>query len=347
MGQYNFVYIVLQIIDYIDRNFFRFQVKNVVSALMEEDLDIDIYDADNGNWQGGDEPGFMPTVTPEQIQMRIEQENIAKTQKKFRINLIKSKIKSVIMKNIKSFKTCLKKRLDAKNYPQSNNIVVEGFGLLRSLCEHSTENRGAIFTDDGWYHFDRIYRKHPLKSIHLLQDLLEKDKSILHIDLTVWSRIFGLYKSFLNRIIANNIKGIPTNDGVLIFAWNSLLAEILKIDTKQVPLPKVIHMFLSVQQCITPELLDFVFSKIINEAALDANDGVDQERLDKFFFQMINRENSVLQGMFENNDYYVGIQQDILLMEVAYSFLRLINKATKHVYDGHMLKLGREHFGKL
>lgn len=65
-----------------------------------------------------------------------------------------------------------------------------------------------------------------------------------------------------------------------------------------------------------------MFSKIINEHALDKNDEVDQERLDKFFFQMINRENSVLQKMFEDNDYYVGIQQDILLMEVAYSFLR-------------------------
>ena len=182
MAQYNFVYIVLQIMDYIDRNFFKFQVKNVVSALMSEDRNVDVYDADAGNWQGGDDPAFMPTITADQIKQRLEQEEIVKTQKKFRINLIKAKIKRVIQKNIKSFKTCLQKRLDAKNYPQSNSIMVEGFALLRSLCENSIENRAAIFTDDGWYHFDRIYRKHPLKSIHLLQDLLDHDKSILHLD---------------------------------------------------------------------------------------------------------------------------------------------------------------------
>lgn len=48
--------------------------------------------------------------------------------------------------------------------------------------------------------------------------------------------------------------------------------------------------------------------------------------------------------MYNANEYYVGPEQGILLMEMAYSFLRLLNKATKHVFPYELFKLCRNHF---
>lgn len=133
----------------------------------------------------------------------------------------------------------------------------------------------------------------------------------------------------------------------MIFAWNSLLADILKINTKKVALPKVIHMFLQVQSLFNETLFNFVFNFVINKESLKANQEADPERYLKFTFQMVNQPNEVLQQLFDDNEYFVGTQQGMMLMEIAYSFLRLINKATKHVYNGDMLKNARKSFQNL
>lgn len=59
---------------------------------------------------------------------------------------------------------------------------------------------------------------------------------------------------------------------------------------------------------------------------------------------MINQDKRELLTMYNANEYYLGAEQGILLMEMAYSFLRLLNKATKHVYHGDMLRICRTHF---
>jgi hypothetical protein len=48
--------------------------------------------------------------------------------------------------------------------------------------------------------------------------------------------------------------------------------------------------------------------------------------------------------MYNSNEYYLGAEQGILLMEMAYSFLRLLNKASKHVYTGDLYRLCRQHW---
>lgn len=106
------------------------------------------------------------------------------------------------------------KRMVVKMFPESNEFVVTGFGLLHEICSSSLENKAMLFTEDGWYHFERIYRKHPLKSLFLLKDIFETDKSLLYVDLTIFFRIFKLYRSFLVRILHKGITKIPTNEGV-------------------------------------------------------------------------------------------------------------------------------------
>jgi len=44
-----------------------------------------------------------------------------------------------------------------------------------SICSSSFDNKAMIFTEDGWYHFERIYKKHPLKSLQFLQDIFDLD----------------------------------------------------------------------------------------------------------------------------------------------------------------------------
>jgi hypothetical protein len=73
-------------------------------------------------------------------------------------------------------------------------------------------------------------------TVHFLKDIFEDDKSLFHLDLTIFERIFSLYSSFSRRMFAKKkVRQIETNNGILIFAWNSLLAEILKIDTNKIP----------------------------------------------------------------------------------------------------------------
>lgn len=342
----NLVYLVLQLIDYADRNIFKFVPPKEVNGLCGEDEDV--YDKNGGNVQVEYDP-FNDGITPEDLERRKAIEEKLKANKKTRIHLIKQKIRRVIKQNIKSFQTCLLKRKDSMAYPQSNQLAISGLQLLGDLCSASKENRSLIFTEDGWYHFERIYRRHPLKSILFLQKIFEKDKSILHLDSTVFQRIFNLYSRFFKKIVATeqSIKGVQTNNGVMIYAWNNLLADILKINTKKVALPKVIHMFLMVQEIFNETLFNFVFSHVINVDTLKQNADADPERYLKFKFQMVNQPNEVIQQIFDDNEYFVGTQQGIMLMEIAYSFLRLINKATKHVYNGDMLRMARLCFQKL
>jgi len=83
---------------------------------------------------------------------------------------------------------------------------------------NSAENRAALFNDDGWYHLERLYRKHPMRALLLFQDIFKSDKTILFQDLTIWERIFKLYKSFVVEIFfKKRDSNIPTNDAVLIF----------------------------------------------------------------------------------------------------------------------------------
>jgi len=151
-------------------------------------------------------------------------------------------------------------------------------------------------------------------AIFVLQNIFENDKSLFHLDLSIFRRIFGLYKAFYKRVLKSeaSIKGIPTNDGILLFSWNNLIADILKINTKMVPLPKVIHIFFQVQEIFTETLFNFTFEYIIHEDSLQKNYDADPSHTQKFDFQMISQSQKVLQEMHQNNDYYVGTQQNML-----------------------------------
>lgn len=163
----------------------------------------------------------------------------------------------------------MKRRIAAKYYPESTDMVETGFPVLTDICSNSHENLALLFTEDGWYHLERIYRKHPLKTLHFLKEVFDKNKSLLYIDLTIFERIFVLYRSFSKRIFAKKkVREIQTDNGILIFVWNTLMAEILKIDTSKIPLPKVIHLYFKVQQVFDEDLISFIFQYIINPQGL-------------------------------------------------------------------------------
>lgn len=121
----------------------------------------------------------------------------------------------------------------------------------------------------------------------------------------------------------------------------------LKVNTKEVPLTKVIHLFFTIQESFTDELISFTLSNIINTQALVlSNKDEDQTSL-KYPFKMIKISNEKLLNDYNRNEYYLGAEQQVLLMEIAYSFLRLLNKATKHVYHGEMLSMCKSNWGKI
>jgi len=188
IARQNLVYLVLQTIDYADRNIFKFLPPKNEDSLGAEDCDI--YDKLGGNQQGEYDP-FQDGMSKEDLERRKALDVKLQADKKMRMYIIKQKIRRVIRQNMKSFKTVMQKRKDAACYPKSNQLVISGLQLLGDLCSSSKENRALIFTEDGWYHFERIYRRHPLKSILFLQKIFDKDKSILHLDTTVFNRIFG------------------------------------------------------------------------------------------------------------------------------------------------------------
>ena len=101
------------------------------------------------------------------------------------------------------------------------------------------------------------------------------------------------------------------------------------------------HMFLTVQQSLTQEVMSFTFSNIINLNGLVL---MDDGRDIKYKFKMINQSTGTLLNLYQENEYFVGPDQAVLCMEIAYSFLRLMNKTTKHIYPGDVLRSAREHF---
>jgi hypothetical protein len=172
--------------------------------------------------------------------------------------------------------------------------------------------------------------------------VFKKDKDMLFKDHSIFNRIFKLYRSFCIHIFfKKSITNIPTNDGVLIFLWNNVMADILKINIREYSLSKVMHMFFMVQQCLTSSVVDFTMKNIINKESLI----MDKETKSlKYEFKMIDQNDSTLMRLFQENVYLLGGDQQIMCMEIAYSFLRLINKATKHMYYGDMLRIAQTAF---
>ena len=324
LAKKNLVTMILKVMDYTDRNAWKWA---------DDEEEFEDQDAEKiDDVEGGDD----------QDKAEDDEEMDSGDSKR---EMLKKKLKKVVQKNIKSLKKCLKLRMQSNCYPESNEVVIVGYALLNDICSSSFDNKGLIFTEDGWYHFERIYKKHPLKSLQFLQDVFDLDKSLFYVDLTVFERIFNLYQKFCKKIFDNKTsRQIETSNGILMFAWNTLLAEILKINTQEVALPKVIHLFFKVQQIFNDDLIEFMFKFIINpEGLLMADDFAGLQ----FQFKIIGNSRRELLSMYNANEYYRDPEQGILLMELAYSFLRLFNKATKHCYPGNLLKSARLHFEQI
>ena len=239
--------------------------------------------------------------------------------------------------------------MDAKTFNESNQIVVNGLSLLTDLCRNSSEAKAFLFTEDGWYHLDRIYRRHPLKVILLLHNVFQDNQILLHMDSSIFKRIFGLYKTFLSGLMKNDqeLSAMTTSDAVVLFSWNNLFAQLLKISIEKTKLPDILHMFFDVQELFDEKMVDFIFKNLINTQVLQKNYDNDGEYNLRFAFQMISHTQEQLTDMYENNEYFLGAQQSMMVSEIAYSFLRLLNKATRHVYHGDILKICRKSFSLL
>lgn len=328
--------------DYMDRTPFKFRKKRQVNLLMGEDEEEDM-----------DEVSFTATEKESQASRLQESDRLINELKanldqqydpKTKIRLVKEKLKRGIKAQISSFKSCAKRRLKFKSYPESAEMIKVGFEALESLCTQSIENKAALFNDDGWYHLERLYRKHPMKALILFQKIFAEDKSLLFQDMTTFERIFKLYRSFVLKIFSKERdSNIPTNDAALIFLWNTVLADILKINCQQVSIQKVMHMFFMVQQIFSEQVADFTFTFIINPKAIIMDE--DEKSL-KHPFKMIDKHPDELLQLYQENEYFMGADQQIMCMEMAYSFLGLINRASKNLYYGDMLRIAREYFFK-
>lgn len=112
-------------------------------------------------------------------------------------------------------------------------------------------------------------------------------------------------------------------------------------------------MYFKVQKIFNEDLISFIFTYIINQDGLVLNDAVqnsggfnnsaDTQGL-QFKFRMIHQNRREMITMYNANEYYLGPEQGILLMEIAYSFLRLLNKSTKHLFSYDLYKLCTTHF---
>jgi len=89
---------------------------------------------------------------------------------------------------------------------------------------------------------------------------------------------------------------------------------------------------------------EFTFTNIINTNGLYlTDDGKDIQ----YKFKMINKGDGTLLNLYQENEYLMGPDQAVMCMEIAYSFIRLFNKATKHFYYGDILKTARTYFFKI
>jgi len=232
--------------------------------------------------------------------------------------MVKERLKKAILGHLRSFKSTAIRQMKAKSYPESAEFVSIGFQVLTNLCKSSAENRAQLFGDDGWTHMERLYRKHPMRALLLFKSVFDANKTILYQDTSIFYRIFGLYRSFCVKIFfKKNTSNIPINDGVLLFLWNNVMADILKINCKKIPITKVMYMFLSVQQIFNDQIAEFTFKNIINTSGLVLTD---DGRDIKFKFKLINKSVGTLLQHYTDNEYLMGEDQSILAMEIAYSF---------------------------
>lgn len=79
----------------------------------------------------------------------------------------------------------------------------------------------------------------------------------------------------------------------------------------------MIHLYFKVQEIFDDDLISFIFTHIINQDGLITTD--DNQGL-QFKFRMIKQSKRELLSMYNSNEYYLGAEQGILLMEMAYSF---------------------------
>lgn len=166
VAQKNLVYMILQIIDYTDRNAPKFRKNKKTNTLAEEFFDEDEVDDDQDDQIPEEDYSRFGFVLSQEDRERkaAELEEQKRPKPVSRREVLKEKLRRVVLKNIKSLKTCLKRRYAAKSYPESNEIVIAGCALLNEICSSSPDNKAMLFTEDSWYHFDRLYRKHPLKT---------------------------------------------------------------------------------------------------------------------------------------------------------------------------------------
>ena len=67
----------------------------------------------------------------------------------------------------------------------------------------------------------------------------------------------------------------------------------------------------------------------------------------KYKPQLIGKSKEILEKIYNTNEYYIRGEQGILLMEIAYSFLSILNTATKHAYYGDIYKNVRKYFSNI
>lgn len=218
-AQKNLVYMILQIMDYADRNPFKLKSKNLnqgdySDVFTDYEMELMALGTDNLNQSKSKSPVTEIDKTEDNIYLDDDAADSREVQKK--------KFRDAAKKNIKPLQSSLGRRMTAKFYPESTDMVETGFPLLTSICSNSQENMALLFTENSWYHLERIYRKHPLKTLHFLKEVFDNNKSLLYVDLSIFERIFDIYRSFSQKIFAKKVRQIQTDNGILIFAWNQL-----------------------------------------------------------------------------------------------------------------------------
>jgi hypothetical protein len=170
--------------DYLDRMPFKFRKKKDVGGDLDSADEVDMEDFD-----------FTVPETEKRDQEFLESEKRIKSlkdvnTKKARISIIKEKMIRAIKKNVTSFRSCVLKRKKVTQYTDSIDLIELGCGVLTDICAigkeptnlntsdsptrrptrpmpwgDSPENRALLFTDDGWYHLESLYRKHPMRAL--------------------------------------------------------------------------------------------------------------------------------------------------------------------------------------
>jgi len=124
---------ILQIMDYSDRNPIKLKTmafssvtENIVRDQDEQEHIIPLQEAND--------------LTYAEKNMTQEQEYDNDVPESSKSTHIKKKLQMVVLKNINSLKSCLKRRMAAKSYPESTDMVETGFPVLTTICSHSYEN---------------------------------------------------------------------------------------------------------------------------------------------------------------------------------------------------------------